>query len=126
MSNVYVGCAPSDAGQSLGNAIFLLNQVAPQFIKFIKLPYLGIRYNDVDIFDAFKKYKNDLIKINELSRHIAKELSDGKIIAIFNNESEFGHRALGNRSIIASPELKHSSVILYKLLNSEKVRKCHG
>ena len=50
------------------------------------------------------KVKN--LKIKKNFEFILKEIHDGKIIGIFSGKSEFGPRALGNRSIIFSPSDK--------------------
>jgi len=44
--------------------------------------------------------------------HLVKALADGKIIGFFQGRSEWGPRALGNRSIIASPSVPGVSKIL--------------
>ena len=45
---------------------------------------------------VFKLYNN----FSDLSKNIAKEISDGKVIGWFQGRMEFGPRALGNRSIL--------------------------
>lgn len=113
--NVYVGSSPSDAGQGLGNALFALNKKAPELIRSIKPPYLGKSYDESSIIKTFNDSKGFLIKKKNINQYIAKELSLGKIIALFNNKSEYGPRALGNRSIIASTEISKFPEILEKL-----------
>ena len=48
------------------------------------------------------KYKKFEV-FGELCRIVAEQLQKGKIIANFQGKSEFGPRALGNRSIITAP-----------------------
>ena len=48
---------------------------------------------------------------------IAQYLEDGKIVAWYQGRSEFGPRALGNRSILMSPKYKENKDIL-----NEKVK----
>ena len=43
------------------------------------------------------------VAIKDIPDHVCKLLVDGKIGGIFDGRSEFGPRALGNRSIIADP-----------------------
>ena len=47
----------------------------------------------------YKKYDDFL----ELCKYVVKDLKDNKVIAWFQDKSEFGPRALGNRSILANP-----------------------
>ncbi len=78
-------------------------------LKGISSPYLGAGYNKNDVLD-FKK--NRFIKRNfkiiekVKIKKIAKLLSEGKIIANLRGNSEFGPRALGNRSLLADPRDK--------------------
>src|SRR5207237_8306358 len=53
----------------------------------------------------------------DIHRRIAQALADGKIVSRFTGRSEFGPRALGNRSILASaqtPEMKDTLNIRIK------------
>ena len=43
------------------------------------------------------------LKNNENFKYILNQIHLGKIVVIFSGKSEFGPRALGNRSIIFSP-----------------------
>ena len=45
---------------------------------------------------------------------IAKSLSKGKVVGLFQGRSEFGPRALGNRSILANPNTENIKSILNK------------
>ena len=58
---------------------------------------------------SFEMKKKEIQKLNaiyenlNLSRKIAKELSNGKAVGWFQGRMEFGPRALGGRSILADP-----------------------
>ena len=98
-SSVYVPPAPGDEGQSIGtymHANYVLN-------KDIHRPsvYAGKKYN----------YK-DGKKVN--IKEIAQAIADGKIIGWFQDKSESGHRALGNRSILADPRNPNIKDIINK------------
>jgi len=68
--------------------------------------YLGTEYTDVEVektlkdFDCFNKY--NVIKCDNINEEVAKLLADNKIVARFSGRSEWGARALGNRSILAN------------------------
>ena len=59
-----------------------------------------------DIEDAQKKYAADVVfrKSDRVNDEIVELLLNGKIIARCSGKMEFGARALGNRSILASPD----------------------
>ena len=87
-SSVYVPPAAGDEGQSIGtymHANYVLN-------KEIHKPsvYAGKEYS-----------YGDGKKVN--LKEVAQAIADGKIIGWFQGKSESGHRALGNRSILADP-----------------------
>ena len=46
------------------------------------------------------------METSELVNDVAQKLVDGNVIGWFQGRMEFGSRALGNRSIIASPLIK--------------------
>jgi len=77
------------------------------FLKPISSPYLGLGYNQIDvdlmINHPFVKdnynCKRDVTKIE-----IAQLLAQGEIIMYMQGRMEFGPRALGHRSILASPQ----------------------
>ena len=106
--SVHIPFAPSDAGSAIGACLESYKGKRRDNSN----PYLGDSYKDKDItllldfFDNilyFKKYNN-----KELITEIAKYIKEEKIVALFRDRMEFGARALGNRSIIASP--KHAEM----------------
>ena len=98
-SSVYVPPAAGDEGQSIGtymHANYVLN-------KEIHKPsvYAGKEYN----YEGGKK-----VNLKE----VAQAIADGKIIGWFQGKSESGHRALGNRSILADPRNPNIKDIINK------------
>ncbi|MDQ3239094.1 MAG: glycosyltransferase [bacterium] len=69
--------------------------------------YLGPEYSDQEIQEIINSQNlENIYKINkhhEINSHIGLLLSQGKIVARFSGRSEWGARALGNRSIMADP-----------------------
>ncbi len=65
--------------------------------------YLGRSYNEKEIFDAVSSSGCKYQKIQNPQVIAAKLLADEKIIGWFQEKSEYGPRALGNRSILCSP-----------------------
>lgn len=109
--NVWIPYAPSDAGSAIGACLWHYHiTLGNPKVKGgdNQSPYLGPEW-DVKMKDILK-YKNNIIievAINEerLCELIAKFIQKGKIVGWFQGRTEFGARALGNRSILANPHL---------------------
>lgn len=105
---LYIPYAPGDAGGSIGSALHFLSKKHSSF-ENLDTPYLGPEYSNSYIQNLLSNYKSKNIKINfysdieEIDNLIVLELIKKNVIGIFRGRMEFGPRALGNRSIIASP-----------------------
>ena len=104
------GC--SDAGVALGCALFGYHTILdrPRFYT-MRSAGLGRRYTEQEVLAAIEKRKDEIVieKSPDLARDAARLLADGKIIGWFYGGSEYGPRALGNRSILCDarrPEMK--------------------
>jgi carbamoyltransferase len=110
-SGLYENCyfiPPSDdSGIPLGCAWYGYQLVSP--IKKVQQlsPYLGKTYSDIEIANALNEYPNLVMSkyddFDELVEEVSHLLKENRIIGWFQNGSEIGPRALGNRSILASP-----------------------
>jgi len=103
--NPHIGPAPDDAGIAIGTAF-------ASTAKILKVPKKKYFDNFFGSTFSNEQIEADLhiskIKYDVLDNYIedaAKHLVDGKIIGWFQGRSELGQRALGNRSILASPIL---------------------
>tara|TARA_B110000858_G_scaffold173202_1_gene204865 strand:+ start:5333 stop:6973 length:1641 start_codon:yes stop_codon:yes gene_type:complete len=96
--SIHIPFAPSDAGSAIGAC--LDNHTNPS-------PYLGISFSDKAVKKVISKYKDRVwaFKLSEekLITKTAELIASQKIVAWFQGRMEFGARALGNRSILASP-----------------------
>ncbi len=114
-ANVFVPPYCSDPGQALGNAIYgYIEQSGKSNNSYIKKHkfdnyiYLGTEYDKSRINEELVSlYKDDdrveIVVSDDILKIGAELLSQGKIIAFFQGRSEYGARALGNRSILAAP-----------------------
>ena len=123
-NNLFVQPAANDQGQCLGNALFGYHKIYSTEERLPFTPFLGINYNITEKF-LYQKLKeqsleNNVVKLTSL-KPIVKLLSEGYLIAWFQGKSEFGPRALGNRSIIGDPR---STNIKYLLNRYIKKRDC--
>ena len=100
--DIFVFPACSDAGIPFGAAIWgyynHLNKKAD--VKFVNA-YTGPSYKINKVLDLLKKHKIKFIPY--CKTFIAKQISNGKVIGRCSGKSEYGPRALGNRSILADP-----------------------
>jgi carbamoyltransferase len=106
-TNLWIPPAPSDAGSAIGACIHYLVKNNKLKSKIKDTPFLGPSYTNKDIEDAISDIKRTFKFPNEqeLISWIAKKIKEGKVIGWYNGKCEFGSRALGNRSILASPLL---------------------
>lgn len=66
---------------------------------------LGPEYDDKEIEEALLKSSvKPLVPIN-LTSTVAELIAEGKIVCWFEGKMEMGARALGNRSILANPQI---------------------
>ena len=115
--NVWIQPAAGDDGIAIGCAYYghLAVQKQPR-THVIRHAYFGKPYRDEEIKDAVSKRMVRLVSHATPSPDICKEtakiLADGKVIGWFQGRSEFGPRALGNRSILADPRTPEMKDIL--------------
>jgi len=100
--NVFFSVAPTDAGLSLGGAKFLYHKIKKKRFKNL-IPYIGPSFLDSEILDLIKKFNLNFSKKSNIENFTANLISKGNIVGWFQGKSEIGHRALGNRSILADP-----------------------
>jgi carbamoyltransferase len=104
-NNLWIPLAPSDAGSSIGACVNYLIQTDNTFKgKVTKNPFLGPDYDYDKVIKSINPSK--VVKYNseeELLSKVAEEIHNEKVIGWFYGNIEFGARALGNRSILASP-----------------------
>ena len=65
--------------------------------------YLGPSFSNKEIEKILKDKKIKYKKVNNIEQLTASYIYNGKIIGWFQGSSEFGPRALGNRSILCKP-----------------------
>lgn len=114
--NIFIPPNPGDAGSSIGCVAYHLLENKTKFAP----PTHSFHGQEGEYIDSF--YKDLSLKnIDNNTTFIAEQLNNGKVIGLFQGRSEFGPRALGNRSIIANASFKDMKDILNK-----KVKKREG
>jgi carbamoyltransferase len=101
---VFVQPASGDAGLAIG-ACYLAQceNGVPYSPKRNHDFYLGASFTDEEILEALDSSGIDYKKPDNLYQETALRLKEGKVVAWYQGRSEFGPRALGNRSILARP-----------------------
>jgi carbamoyltransferase len=104
IENIYIPPVPYDGGLSIGAAQIVWHEVLgnPR-IKWNHnfTPYLGETWSKHHFDSVVKTFP---VEVNPCTvEQLVDYLSDGRIVAVFNGQSESGRRALGNRSILADP-----------------------
>lgn len=120
VQDVYIQAAAGDAGTSLGAALWVHHQVlgAPRNGFVMEHSSWGPAYGEEEVRQALaagvpgSEGKDGLwgeIRIEKaadedrLAAETAEAIADGSVVGWYQGRSEWGPRALGNRSIVADP-----------------------
>jgi carbamoyltransferase len=102
---VWVQPASGDSGTALGAALWIDAQQRGMSKRSWKMEhaFLGPSYDDREIEAFLQQAKLKYRRAADLSNEVADILLQNKVIGWFQGRMEFGPRALGARSILASP-----------------------
>lgn len=115
--NVWIQPAAGDDGIAIGCAYYGWLEILKQRRSFVMdHSYVGRRYSDQEVTDAASKFlvriQTTQTRSDNIARDTAKLLADQQVIGWFQDRSEFGPRALGNRSLLADPRKPEMKDIL--------------
>jgi carbamoyltransferase len=103
---IFVQPASTDAGAALGAALYVERTAAPRPGRSpLTHVYFG-RSPAIDSLESTLRRWNGVLrfhKSDDICRDAAAKLGEGAVIGWVQGRSEFGPRALGNRSIVADP-----------------------
>lgn len=111
--NIFIQPAAGDSGTSFGSTLLLAHNILNRDVNFTQQDaFLGPKYSEEEIEKEFKVSKLNYSKksFDEIYQDTCELLIDNKIVAWHQGRMEFGPRALGNRSFLASafnPEMKN-------------------
>jgi carbamoyltransferase len=96
--------ACGDAGTAIGAAAYVARQAGNKLEPLTNM-YLGPSYSSDECIDACMNHRDKPVWeiLDDPHGKAAELLSNGQLVAWFRGRMEFGPRALGNRSILASP-----------------------
>lgn len=122
--NIWVQPAAGDAGISLGAALWADRQSrsARTGCWVMDHAYLGPSYGDEEIGNFLRRSRVQHTKLDDVAATAANLLAQEKVIAWFQGPMEFGPRALGARSILASPRDAGMQAKLNELKDREDFR----
>ena len=125
---IWIYPASGDGGSAVGSALLVwhkhLNNPKINKPNLLSLhSYLGNNYSNETIIPSLKKHKIVYQQLDdaELIKQVSNLIDNKFVIGWFSGKSEFGPRALGNRSILASPKFED----MQKHLNF-KIKKREG
>jgi carbamoyltransferase len=122
---MWVYPAMGDEGVSLGSAIACGVEMGVFKNRRIDNVFLGKNYSKSELNDSLKNFKktyNKTLFSEKLNYNkIAELLVEGNVIGIFDGSSEYGPRALGNRSIMVEPTKKETHEYINMRLKRDEI-----
>ena len=106
---VFIPPAPSDAGTSLGCAVYGLTELLKQPCEWRwTSDFRGPEPRLADIEVALEQADDRLVeRPDNFAEAVVDLLTQTKVVALYQGRSEFGPRALGHRSILGDPRHDH-------------------
>ncbi len=110
-TNIFIHPNAGDNGLAVGQALHVYNQIQGNPRVYVATTdSLGRAYSEADVnavVDVHRTREDIAVRtfddLEEMYDVMAAAIADGQITSWFQGRSEFGPRALGNRSIIADP-----------------------
>lgn len=126
--NIHIPPCTNDVGLHFGAACYGAYKNKQEVVLPKNIALLGKTYSDEEIepeLEGLDYHKFDTI--DEVCSFTATQLAENKIIAWFQNKSEFGARALGSRSLLMNPSLKENKDVMnYRVKHREEWRPFAG
>jgi carbamoyltransferase len=103
--NIWVQPASGDSGTALGAALWVDAKERPDGARswMMDHAFLGPEYDEAEIEDFLRWSKLSYRRLANVPEEVAAILEQDRVIGWFQGRMEFGPRALGARSILASP-----------------------
>ena len=125
--NHFIQPAATDDGTALGAAYYCFHNYLKKKERFVmKHAFWGPSYDEQTILNSIKAKKLTYKKfdgVDDLTKYAAKVIVDSNVVGWYQGRSEWGSRALGNRSILANPANKNmKDIINSKIKKRESFR----
>ena len=122
---MWVYPAMGDEGLSLGSAIACGVELGVFKNRRIENVFFGKKYSELELTEKINNFQTEYNKpifLEELDYNIIGDLLvEGNVIGIFDGASEYGPRALGNRSIIVEPTKKETHEYINMRLKRDEI-----
>jgi len=112
IKNIWISFAPSDSGSAIGACLYHYHQTfGNPKVKGgdNQSPYLGEEWSSPELLKIIlQNHRSKVVMYDTddiLCKEVAKLINEGNIVGWFQGRTEFGARALGNRSILGNPHL---------------------
>jgi carbamoyltransferase len=123
---VFVQPAAGDSGTAVGVCYQICSEVTPRKKPHVRRqrsefsPLMGPAFSDEEIETELKisNLNFESVSNQELVQAAARDIAEGLVVGWFQGRTEFGPRALGNRSIVADPRRPEMKDIL-----NERIKK---
>lgn len=123
---IYIHPAAGDAGGATGSAYYLYHQILNYPRNFVMThAFWGPEYSNKEIEEVIKKNNLNFQLLNEedLINKTVQSISEKKIVGWYQGRTEWGPRALGNRSILADPrEAEMKDILNARIKHREPFR----
>ena len=112
--NVILNGSVEDNGTAIGAALAASIKLGNKRKHSVTNDYYGVCYNQNEIMKAVNQFdfSYKVLSEREMCQFAADMIAQEKVIGWFQGASEFGPRALGNRSILANPVSPATKYIL--------------
>jgi carbamoyltransferase len=122
--DVFVQPAAHDAGCALGAALVAYHKERPAARPWpLEHVYLGSSLSDDDTaLSTLSRWRDflEFEKVDNVAQRTADLLAEGSIVGWVQGRSEFGPRALGNRSILADPRPPENKDIINEMVKKRE------
>jgi len=103
VAEIFVQPASADNGIALGAALVLAQRAGVSSFERMRHAHWGPGYSDAEVEAALRESKLEYRRSPSTVEDVARLLLEGRIVGWFQGRMEAGARALGSRSILASP-----------------------
>jgi len=105
--DIYIQPAAGDDGSALGAALYRASLSGEIHNERMPVPFYGPAYSVDAVDSALREFGAIEVSrfgsLRETCAEAARLIADGRVIAWYRGQMEFGPRALGHRSILADP-----------------------
>ena len=113
-NNVILNGSVEDNGTAIGAGLAAALDLGQARKTSPVTDYYGKLYTEEEMLEAIRKYDfpHKILPEQKLFRHVAALIAENFVVGWFQGRSEFGPRALGNRSILANPTSPKTKYVL--------------